>query len=214
LDLQARWGVHAIRFQDDTFTLAPKRLQAIHRRLGDSGIVYRCFGRLDRCDRSMTDLLYRSGCRHISFGVESGSPDLLRRMEKGQTVEDIRSGICNAKASGLMVRVFLLVGFPGESWETIQQTVDLMSECQPHEFSVYPLIPYPGTPIYENPEAFGITHINKDFAEYFQVGRGRKAGYVFHTDQLNEDEIAEMRQYVIQSLEPGITWAGDSRNYK
>ena len=214
LDLQDRWGIRAFRFQDDTFTLAPRRLQRIRHVLGNRNITFRCFGRVDRCNRPMTDLLYESGCRHISFGVETGSPELLRRMQKGQTVSDIRSGIRNAKASGLIVRVFLLVGFPGETWETVQTTVNLMLECRPHEFSVYPLIPYPGTVLYENPRDFGITHIDKDFGKYFQVGRGRKAGFVFRTNDLDERQIADMRQYVIQSLEPVVTWAGDSRNYK
>jgi radical SAM superfamily enzyme YgiQ (UPF0313 family) len=162
----------------------------------------------------MTDMLYESGCRHISFGVESGSPELLRKMQKGQTVYDIRAGIRNAKASGLIVRVFLLVGFPGETWETIGQTIDLMLECRPHEFSVYPLIPYPGTALYERPGDFGITHIDKDFRRYFQVSKNRRAGYVFRANGLDERQIADMRQHVIERLEPVVTWAGDSRCFK
>ncbi len=212
--LKANWGITSFRFQDDIFTLNLPRLREMTAMLRNEGITYRCFGRVGRCSREVTDLLYEGGCRHIAFGVESGSQAILERMQKGQTINDIRQGIANAKASGLMVRVYLMVGFPGETWETVQETVDLMLECAPDEFVVYPLIPYPGTPLYQRPEAFDITAINPDFSQYFQVRRGRGTGYVFRTRDLDEGIIAEMRAYIIERLEPAMIWAGESKGYK
>lgn len=209
--LKSELGISSFRFQDDNFTLNQPRLTEMTALLKQEGIRYRCFGRVDRSTREMTDMLFESGCRHIAFGIESGSDVILRAMHKDQTTEDIRRGIFNAKASGIKVRVYLMVGFPGETWETVQATVDLMSECLPDEFSVYPLIPYPGTPIYQKPETFGITSINQDFSQYFQVRRGRESGYVFRTESLDEGTIASMRQYVIEQLESKISWAGDSK---
>ena len=212
--LRSRWGVDHFRFQDDTFTLNLPRLRRLTELLRDAGITYRCFGRLDRCTREVTDLLYEGGCRHVAFGVESGSPRILRRMRKGQTVEDIRRGIRNAKEAGLRVRVYIIVGFPGETSETIRKTVDLMQECRPDEFTVYPLIPYPGTALYEHPEHFGITHLDPDFSRYFQVARGRSTGFVFRTANLDEDRIGEMRREVIENMPPESVWSGDSEEYK
>ena len=211
--LKQQYGIVAFRFQDDTFTLDASRIEALAGLLRPESIRYRCFGRVGHCNQAVTDQLYASGCRHIAFGVESGSPQMLDVMMKGQTVDDIRSGIANAKASGLRVRVFLLVGFPGETWETVQATVELMLECLPHEFVVYPLIPYPGTALYLHPEWFGITHISKNFPDYFQVAKGRRSGYVFRTADLDEAKIESMRQHVISRLEAAIRWAGDSRKY-
>lgn len=212
--LKATWGVDSFRFQDDIFTLNVPRLREMTALLHDEEITHRCFGRVDRCSPEVADLLREGGCKHISFGVESGSPVILERMQKGQTTDQIRRGIANARAAGLMVRIYLIVGFPGETWETVRETVDLMLECAPDEFSVYPLIPYPGTLLYEQPEMFGITAINPDFSQYFQVCRGRGTGYIFQTDDLNEEIISDMRAYIIESLEPSVTWAGDSREYK
>ncbi len=208
--LKEQRRINAFRFQDDTFTLNRPRLREIARLLKPQGITYRCFGRVGQCTSEITDLLYASGCRHISFGVESGSPRLLARMVKHQAVEQIRRGIGNAKASGLAVRVFLLVGFPGETWQTIQETIDLMLDLRPDEYSVYPVIPYPGTPLYNDPTKFGITRIDTDFSRYFQVARGRTTGYVFRTDALSEMDIAAMREILIARLAPVIQWAGDS----
>jgi radical SAM superfamily enzyme YgiQ (UPF0313 family) len=212
--LRARWGVTSFRFQDDIFTLNLPRLRAMTAMLRDEPITYRCFGRVDGCSREMADLLYQGGCRHIAFGVESGSPFILKQMGKGQTVDDIRRGIANAKAARLTVRVYLMVGFPGETWESVKATAELMLECGPDEFSVYPLIPYPGTPLFQQPEVFGITTLNPDFSQYFQVRRERGTGYVFRTRHLDETLVADMRAYLIQRLEPVVTWAGDSKGYR
>lgn len=212
--LKTAWGIVSFRFQDDIFTLNLPRLREMTAALRHEEIKYRCFGRVDLCSREVANLLYEGGCRHISFGVESGSPVILERMQKGQTTDQIRQGIANAKAAGLIVRIYLIVGFPGETWETVRETVELMLECTPDEFSVYPLIPYPGTLLYEQPEMFGITAINPDFSQYFQVCRGRGTGYIFQTDDLNREIIADMRAFIIDRLEPPITWSSDSRQYK
>jgi len=209
-----RWGINSFRFQDDVFTVNLPRLRTLTALLFQEDISYRCFGRVDMCSAEVADLLYQGGCRHIAFGVESGSDFILKKMQKGQTVMQIRQGIANAKAAGLMVRVYLIVGFPGETWRTITETVNLMRECRPDEFSVYPLIPYPGTPLYENPKDFGIKAIDTDFSRYFQVRRGRKTGFVFRTKQLDENVINDMRSHVIAQLESEITWAGNSLGYK
>ncbi len=210
LFLKNRWSINAFRFQDDTFTCNRPRLRELARLLTPLRIVYRCFARVGDCTPEVADLLYGSGCRHISFGVESGSPQLLERMVKHQTVAQIRRGIGNAKAAGLRVRVFLLVGFPGETWQTLGETIDLMLDLRPDEYSVYPVIPYPGTPLYADPGRFGITHIDPEFSRYFQVGRDRMTGYVFRTRDLREADIAAMRDTLMARLSPVIQWAGDS----
>jgi radical SAM superfamily enzyme YgiQ (UPF0313 family) len=213
-ELKAIYGVTNFRFQDDIFTLNLPRLHKLTTLLQTEKIIYRCFGRVDRCSRETADLLVAGGCRHIAFGVESGAPVILARMRKWQSVEDIRRGIANAHAAGLIVRVYLMVGFPGETWRTVEETVNLMLECRPDEFSIYPLIPYPGTLIYEQPERYGIAAISDDFSQYFQVRRGRGTGYVYRTPDLNEQIVADMRRYVIERLEPVATWSGDSKLYK
>lgn len=212
--LKLSWGVTAFRFQDDIFTTNLPRLRKLTALLQAEDITYRCFARVDRCNQEVADRLYASGCRHLAFGIESGSSIILQRMQKDQTVDDIRRGIANAKHAGLIVRVYLMVGFPGETWETVQNTINLMLDCGPDEFAVYPLIPYPGTPLYQRPQAFGITSIDPDLSRYFQVQSGRNTGYVFRTADLNESEIADMRTYMIERLEPVITWAGESKGFK
>ena len=84
--LKALWGITAFRFQDDVFTINLPRLRELAALLQAEDISYRCFGRVEPVrEREVTDLLFQSGCRHIAFGVESGSPMMLECMKKGQT---------------------------------------------------------------------------------------------------------------------------------
>lgn len=212
--LKQLWEVSAFRFLDDTFTLGFDRIRRLTELLKNENISYRCFGRVGSCSEVMANLLREGGCKHIAFGIESGSPVMLERMVKHQTVADIRSGIYNAKAAGLVVRAFLLVGFPGETWDTVKETADLMEECKPDEFIVYPMIPYPGTPLYHDSERFGIRQIQSDFSGFLQVGRNRRTGFVFSTDDLDEKKIEEMRSYLIERIEPVSLWAGESRLFR
>ena len=63
----------------------------------------------------------------------------------------------------MKARSYVMVGFPGETQQTIQETIDLVTSCEWDEFAVYPVIAYPGTPLHDNPKSFGITYIDKNF---------------------------------------------------
>lgn len=130
VQIQNRLGIDSFKIQDDIFTLNKARIREIATLLSSRNVFYRCNARVDRClDREMLDLLYTSGCRHITFGVESGSPKVLQLMNKRHTVNDIQKAISLAKDAGLLVRTNLMVGFPGETWDTVQETIDLLKNA-------------------------------------------------------------------------------------
>lgn len=181
-------GIGHFRMQDDVFTINLRRVKELTAVLSGEGIVYRCFGRVNTCTPEMARTLSAGGCVHVSFGVETGSPKLLGRhaMNKGQTPVHIRSALENAHRAGLRSRIYLMVGFPGETDETIDETLRLVKGCPWDEFSVYPLIAYPGTPLFERPADFGITHVDRDYSSYLQVGRDRRAGFTLRTRDFDE----------------------------
>jgi radical SAM superfamily enzyme YgiQ (UPF0313 family) len=111
--------------------------------------------------------------------------------------------------------VFLIVGFPGETDETIEETLTLMKSCPWDEFSVYPLIAYPGTPLHDRPEDFGIMDIDRNYSDYLQIGRNFQAGFTIRTKDFDEHKVREWRDYVIRELlADGRTWAGNSQGFK
>lgn len=213
--LQVANGDVAFRFTDDIFGARLSWLYSFTELLKPLGITYRAFVRANQCtSREFTDLLYEAGCRHVAIGIESGSDYLLKRMQKGQTRNDGIRAIKNAKDSGLVVRIYLIVGFPGETWDTVRETVDLVEKAQPDEFVVYPLIPYPGTPLYHHPELYGLKNIDTDFTHYFQIHGNKESQFVYDLETADREELQSMKDYVVTELEKmEISWARDSRGF-
>lgn len=218
-EVKQRHGTRHFRFQDDIFTIHKKRVEELTPHLAREDIVYRCFARLNTCAEhpEVPRMLRDSGCIHASFGVESGSPKILTvaAMHKNQTPDQIRRGLTNAHKVGLKSRIFLIVGFPGETDETVAETLTLMKSCPWDEFSVYPLIAYPGTPLHDRPQDFGITHVDTNYSDYLQIGKNFKAGFTIRTATFDEHQVRRWRDHVIEELlADGRTWAGNSQGFK
>ena len=215
--IKSRYGIRHFRFQDDIFTINIKRVRALAPHLTSENIVYRCFARVNTFSLEMAELLKASGCVHASFGVESGSPKILgdHAMNKRQTPQQIQKALENAHKVGIRSRVFLIVGFPGETDETIEETLTLMKHCPWDEVSVYPLIAYPGTPLHDHPEKYGIVDIDRNYADYLQIGRNFKAGFTVRTNMFDEHQVRQWRDYVMNELlANGRTWAGNATGFK
>jgi len=210
-----KYGDIGIRFQDDLFASRISWLDEFTRLIKPLDIRYRAFVRTTQCCLDgFAEKLYEGGCRHIAMGIESGSDVILNNMQKGQTVEQCRQGIKKAKDAGLIVRIYLIVGFPGETWDTVNETLELVKETQPDEFVVYPLIPYPGTPMYYHPEQYGLYNINPDFTHYFQICGDGYSEFVYDLKDHDRVELTAMKKYLVDEFDKlKIAWARDSKNY-
>ena len=97
----------------------------------------------------------------------------------------------------------------------IKETILFFKNLPCDEFSVYPLIAYPGTALHERPEDFGITKIDRNYSNYIQIGRDFRAGFTIRTNEFDEEKVCEWRNHVIQEmLKDGRTWAGNSHGFK
>jgi anaerobic magnesium-protoporphyrin IX monomethyl ester cyclase len=212
--LRERYHIKSFKIQDDVFTLGLGRIREISRLLAPLDVVYRCNARVDLCtDSEMLSQLYAGGCRHITFGVETASPRLLARMGKRQTTTQVRRAIALAKEAGLIVRANLVVGFPGETWDTVQETIDLMLACKPQEYVISAFVPFPGTEAYTYPERYGIAELEEDFSQYFMLRRNQESSYIFRTSELTPQVVADMRASMIRALAAHIGWVGSSTGY-
>ena len=209
LYLNKKYGTTAFRIQDDIFSINRPRLRKLAELLEPLHFDFRCFARIDNIDSEMVQLFKRIGISHVSLGIESGSQKILDSMNKGINIKNIIQNMRLIKDSGLISRVFLIVGFPGETYATLDETISLIKAIKPDEISVYPLIPYPGTPLYNNPEKYGITYIDKDFSKYYQIYGDKKSGYVFETKQTTISELLDMRNYLVDKVAEVCPWAID-----
>ncbi len=185
-------GVKAINFQDDIFTLKKDRLFDILETIKKLGLVFRCMGKAGLDTEEVYEKLADAGCVQISWGIESGSQYMLDRMNKKCLTSDNLNVIQWAKKYGITSRAFFIFGFPGESRSTIEETKEFINKANPDQFFVSNFIPYPGTPVWRNPEKFGITKISSDFSQFYQVGRDGTGGVTIETEWLNEEEFRKL----------------------
>ncbi|HZM71623.1 MAG TPA: radical SAM protein [Candidatus Cryosericum sp.] len=152
-------GVVYVSVRDDTFTVSKKRVIDFCRGLIDSGLdlLWDCQSRVNIVDEERLAWMRRAGCTHIQYGVESGSPRMLRRLNKGITLEEIRSAAAATRKVGLGLSIYLITGIDSETDEDLASTLRLVEEIRPHDGLVSPLTVYPGTGLYEDAKRrFGI----------------------------------------------------------
>jgi len=141
--------VREIVFEDDTFTADPKRAREIARLVRQEGVTLPWFANIrTNIDRETLEALYEAGLRECATGFESGDQTILNNMRKGQTLERQRSFMRDCRDIGILVHGCFMVGFPGETRETLKRTLNLALELSPDSAQFYPVMPYPGTGAY------------------------------------------------------------------
>ena len=149
--LREKHGVVYLSIRDDTFTAHRQRTLDFCRGLEESGIdlLWDCQSRVNIVDEERLVAMRRAGCTHIQYGVESGSPRMLQRLNKGIGVEEIRRAAALTRKVGLGLSIYLITGIDGETDEDLASTVRLIEEIRPHDGLVSPLTVYPGTGLHE-----------------------------------------------------------------
>lgn len=203
------YKVTDFRIQDDIFSINRERLKKIAELLEPYSFSFRCFARIDNIDAEILGYFRRMGIFHLSFGVESGSEKILNLMNKCISPEQIIKSISLSKEFGMKCRVYLIVGYPGETDETINETIKVIRAAKPDDVSIYPLIPYPGTPLFHFPNKYGITYIDPDFSKYYQIFGNKESGYVFETKDMNIAKLKAYRNMLVNGIADICSWAID-----
>lgn len=204
--LQEKYQRTSFRFSDDLFTFSPERITQMTNVIKPLDIVYRVYARSNTLTPKAADQLYDSGCRHAAIGIESMSAKMLTILEKNATVEVNVRALKNAKAAGIKTRIFLLVGYPGETEATVRETIHVLEDCDFDEFVIYPFIPYPGTALWYHPERWG-AQIDRDFSKYIQVGKGRQTCFAVQTADFSPEDVERWRAEMTDALEKKVHWA-------
>jgi len=131
-------------FDDDTFTDDLPRAEAIARELGKLGVTWSCNAKAN-VPRKTLEVLKANGLRLLLVGYESGNQQILHNIKKGMRVETAREFTKNCHELGIKIHGTFIVGLPGETKETIQETIRFAKEINPHTLQVSLAAPYPGT---------------------------------------------------------------------
>jgi hopanoid biosynthesis associated radical SAM protein HpnJ len=134
-------------FDDDTFTDDRPRAEAIARGLGRLGLTWSCNAKAN-VPRETLQVLAGNGLRLLLVGYESGNQQILINIKKGLRVERARRFAADCRDLGITVHGTFILGLPGETKETIQETIRFAREVNPHTIQVSIAAPYPGTELH------------------------------------------------------------------
>jgi len=151
---EVRWAkaafpqVKEFFFDDDTLTDDAPRAEALARELGKLGVAWACNAK-PNVKRSTLQVMRDNGLRVLLVGYESGNQQILHNIKKGILVDVARRFTKDCHELGIVIHGTFILGLPGETKETIRQTIEYAKEINPHTIQVSLAAPYPGTFLYK-----------------------------------------------------------------
>lgn len=187
--LRDEYGAQGISFQDDTLTFSKKRILEIC-----DGIIKRkinlrwgCGTRADVVTKEILAKMQKAHCDEICFGVESGCQRIRDALKKKVSTEQIEKAIKWAKEAGIFVTASIIIGYPGETKETLKQTLEFVRKVEPDDVYLCHATPYPGTELRALVERNG-WKMESDWKLYNTMNP------IFEDPSLPATEIAMMRK--------------------
>lgn len=196
-----KYGIDEIYFDDDTFTMDRQRVLDICRMIRERGLKVSWIvqARVDTVDREMLQTMKDAGCHYILFGVESGSPEMLKIMKKHINLDQVRVAFQLCSELGIKTQAFFLFGVPGETQQTIRETIEFAKSLNASTAQFAIVVPHPGSVLYEQVVANGwLIYKNwEDFASQRSL---------VETPQLSRQEVeqARVRAYREYYFRPGF----------
>jgi radical SAM superfamily enzyme YgiQ (UPF0313 family) len=152
-------------------------------------IPWGCELRTDTISQKDARLLRKSGCKLIATGIESASEDVLKQNFKFQNPKKVREGIMNLKKENLPIQAYFVLGLPGETRETFEETLNFIKKLPFNEndkINYFIATPYPGSRLWTEREIFGIKIFENDFDKY------DCEHLIFETKDLSKQDLSDM----------------------
>ena len=193
------YGCRSFKFIDDNFPLRRTRTLEIAELLEPLKINFRCHTRTSLVDEEILLALRKAGCNEIAYGLEVSDDYVLKKIQKHETVEDQKRGVRLAKEAGLVVRLYLMVGLPFETWNTISNTKRFIVENREYidKYTLSTFAPYPGSDIYNDPDKYSIIWMERDYSKLLQF----KDEALIATEDCTREEFTEHRRDMSRFLE-------------
>lgn len=161
------YGFNRINVADDLFLSNKERARAICREIIDRGleIPWSAFARVNTVDLETLRVMREAGCDSLSFGMESGNPEMLERIQKKITLDQARNAVALCKETGIMPHASFMLGLPGETRETVRET-EAFAKSLDIIYGYHFLAPFPGTTVRENIDQYDLEIETNDWARY------------------------------------------------
>jgi radical SAM superfamily enzyme YgiQ (UPF0313 family) len=145
------FGVDHLVFEDDTLTLRRDRVLDLCAALEEmpNRPSWYCLSRADAMDYALAKRMKAAGCKMVAFGIESGSPEILERIGKKISLSKAEEAVKACARAGLRSQCTFIVGFPWDTAQTMRMTLEAAKRINPTIAIFFPLVPYPGTRVFQ-----------------------------------------------------------------
>lgn len=206
---QRTMGIKEFAFYDDVFTLDRQRANAIADEIMKRGLRlhWSCETRVNLVDEGLLRHMKQAGCYSIAYGIESGSPEILETLDKGISLEQAAEAVRWSQKAGLQTIGYFMIGSPGESPETIEQTLRFAKQLR-LDFAQFAITtPFPGTRLYDV-YLNGRKDANISWENFVYAGTGEGLAPVFESGLLSRDDLKQWvaRAYRRFYLRPSYAW--------
>lgn len=189
-----KFGYTSFYFVDDLFTLNSKRVEqlaiAIKRECID--ISWQCLARVNNATPKMFKHMKESGCYKVHFGIESGNQNVINRVKKGITINQVRNAVKYCKDAGIKTKGYFMVGMPGDTIDTMRDTLDFAKELELDDVMFSITTPFPGTELWKIIDKSKIKNLSNAF--YFDCTNSDIDIFYNLSDARDEDIIKIMRK--------------------
>lgn len=203
INLKKRYGIREIQFYDDSFTITRRNVLKFCKLMKKKkvGMSWAVFARVDFIDQEMVRMMKEAGCHQIMLGVESGDPEILKKMGKPIQLKQTERAVGIVRDAGIEIRCAFVYGCEGETIVSIQKTLSFALKLDP-DLAIFNIAtPYPGTQLYRWAKQNGYL-IHEDWTEY-ELGRP-----VIKLPTVSPEEISKFykKSFKIFYRRPKIIW--------
>jgi radical SAM superfamily enzyme YgiQ (UPF0313 family) len=161
---------HQINIADDLFTANKNHCNAVCDEIIKRGLQLKwtSFARVDTVSDAVLAKMKAAGCSAVSFGIESANPQILKTIRKGITLKQVEDAVDMCKRAAIIPFASFILGLPGETPETIKETMEFGNRLKKLglSFGFHLLAPFPGTEVREYSERYGIKILSDDWSQY------------------------------------------------
>ncbi|MCG7986595.1 MAG: B12-binding domain-containing radical SAM protein [Candidatus Thiodiazotropha weberae] len=200
--LKQTYGIRHVMFVDDLFLASRKRASEFCKILIEEGLnmTWSCTSRVDTVHEDVLALMKQAGCWEISFGLESGSQEMLEKMVKSAKVKDSERAVKMTAAAGIRTKGLFMLGYPGETVDSIEETKQFVRNIPMTIMNLTKFTPYPGSPIYY--DLYG-SNIRDDHWE-----KMNGMNFLWSPEGISIDELDKHYREMLVSFyrRPSISW--------
>ncbi|MAG31025.1 MAG: hypothetical protein CL908_09065 [Deltaproteobacteria bacterium] len=195
-EIHEKYGITHFYFVDDLFVVNINRLMDFVDRMKERNLGFRwqALARVDRLEKEHYVAMAEAGCSKIHYGIETGDPEVMIRVDKEATLEQVHNAVTWCHEAGVMAKGYFMIGLPGDTEESVERTIDMACDLPLEEAMFSLTTPFPGTAMWNDiKDRFdGIPRKELFKRASYYYGTKTLSEPMFNMSQLSMDRLIEL----------------------